>query len=256
MMNRPDVFESFHEPRGIPYHYGPPEERGSTRYSSHPVRQSHAEVTANIARTRAAAPPGSYVFIKDMAYYLCDQNGHIDPTMLEEVLAMIDIHTFLIRNPAKQVQSLYKMSTSQQDLVGWNTFIPAEVGYTELGLVYDTLVQQSRPTVIIDADDILSSPRAILLQYCTQAGIPFSDHMITWEANEERIVKKFAEWGGWHDSAISSSGWERKRITVSSALASSPATVTVTATDSGTTEATKDQKAQLKNRKMSMRRFH
>jgi hypothetical protein len=212
-MNRPDVFETFHEPRGIPYYYGPPGERGSSRYGSHPVRKSHAEVTASIAMAKAAAPPGSYVFIKDMAYYLCNQEGQVDSQLLAEVLAAVDIHTFLIRNPVKQVSSLFKMSTTQQDSVGWNTFIPAEVGYTELQLVHETLQRQGRSCVVIDADDILRAPRATLLQFCSRTGIPFSAHMLSWEPNEERIVRKFAEWGGWHDSAISSSGWAVKHTT-------------------------------------------
>lgn len=213
MMNRPDVFETFHEPRGIPYYYGPPDERGSKRYRDHPVRKTHAEVTASIAKAKAAAPPGSLVFIKDMAYYLCNNEGVVDPVLLNEVLEAVDVHTFLIRNPAKQVSSLHKMSTTQQDTVGWDEFIPAEVGYVELSLVHDALVKQGRRTVTIDADDVLSAPETTLRLYCSEAGIPFLDHMLTWEANEDRIVRKFAEWGGWHDSAISSTGWERQRTT-------------------------------------------
>lgn len=213
MMNRPDVAQTFHEPRGIPYYYGPPEERGSSRYENSPVRESQSEVTASIIAAKEAAPPGSYVFIKDMAYYLCGPSGKVDPALLKEALDVIDIHTFLIRNPNKQVQSLHKMSTVKEDEVGWSKFIPAEVGYEELGLVYNTLKADQKGTVVVDADDILKSPRAVLLEYCSRAGIPFKEEMLSWEANEERIIKKFAEWGGWHDSAISSTGWERKHTT-------------------------------------------
>lgn len=211
MMNRPDVFETFHEPRGIPYYYGPAEERGSRRYKDSPVRKSHAEVTASIAKVKAAAPPGSLVFIKDMAYYLCDSSGNMDRALLAEVLDVVDINTFLIRNPAKQVKSLHEMSTTQKETVGWDEFIPAEVGYVELAAVHSALVAEGRPAVIIDADDVLRDPEPTLRQYCQHAGISFSDHMLHWEPNEERIVRKFAEWGGWHDSAISSSGWEKPK---------------------------------------------
>mmetsp|Transcript_28545 Transcript_28545/g.48260 ORF Transcript_28545/g.48260 Transcript_28545/m.48260 type:complete len:305 (+) Transcript_28545:30-944(+) len=214
MMNRTDVFETFHEPRGIPYYYGPPEERGSQRYIDQPVRMTHSEVTVNIVQAKAAAPPGSYVFIKDMAYYLCDKNGTIGAQLLEEVLNVVDVHTFLIRNPEKQVSSLYKMSTTQQDTVGWDEFIPTEVGYEEMSIVYEALEKQNKHSVTIDADDVLRSPAFALEKFCSEAGIPFSDRMLTWEANEERIVRKFEEWGGWHDSAISSTGWARKHTTV------------------------------------------
>ena len=212
-MNRNDVFHTFHEPRAIPYYYGPLEERGSVRYIDHPVRMSQGDVTMSIKKIKEEAPAGSIVFIKDMAYYLCGPDGDIDDTLLKEVLDVIDINTFLIRNPTKQVSSLHKMSTTQQNKVGWESFNPSEIGYVELGLVHDAVINQGKTTVVVDADDILKSPKSTLMEYCERAGISFSDHMLSWEPNEESIVKKFAEWGGWHDSAISSSGWERKHTT-------------------------------------------
>jgi hypothetical protein len=224
------MFETFHEPRSVPHYFGPDGERASTRYShcEYPVRKTHAEVTSSIAAAKAAAPPGSYVFIKDMPYYLCNETGKIDPNFLTEVLNGVDIHTFLIRNPEKQISSLHKVSTTMEDSVGWTTFDPAEIGYLELYQLYEAVKEQGKTTVTVDADDLLKCPEEILREYCSGVGIPFSDEMLSWEANEERIVRKFALWEGWHDSAISSTGWDKRLTTVQSSSEVSSDTASAT----------------------------
>ena len=103
-----------------------------------------------------------------MAYYLCGPDGKIDPDLLQLVVETFDVHTFLIRDPSKQVSSLYKMSTEQEATTGWNTFDPKEVGYAEMKTLMDAvrIKEGGKPPVIVDADDLLADPEKTLRSYC------------------------------------------------------------------------------------------
>mmetsp|Transcript_16297 Transcript_16297/g.24559 ORF Transcript_16297/g.24559 Transcript_16297/m.24559 type:complete len:299 (+) Transcript_16297:49-945(+) len=224
MMNRSDVYETFHEPRYIPFYYGPPSDRGSSRYPEFDVRETQADITAQILEMKAKAPPGSIVFIKDMAYYLLGPNGLIDRELLNQVVDLIDIHTFLIRDPRKQVRSLYKMSVDMEPTTGWVTFDPTEVGYKEIYEVFCAVKEKmdkfnpsdnTKWPTVTDADDLLANPKSTLEAYCRDAGISFEeDRMLTWEANDPKVILKWADWPGWHDSAIESTGFDTKHTTV------------------------------------------
>ena len=43
--------------------------------------------------------------------------------------------------------------------------------------------------IIIDADDLLRNPKAVLEAYCKELGIPFSEELLTWEAGDEVMTK-------------------------------------------------------------------
>lgn len=222
-MNRLDCAECFHEPRGGPYYWGDEAERGSKRYAGEPFKESHGDICESIVAAKSRAPKGSVVFIKDMAYYLTGADGEISKDRLAAALDVIDHNTFLIRTPTKQVPSYYKMSTEKPEVTGWTNFVPEEVGYAELFKVYSTACDRMMQKglfgspVVVDADDLLASPEATLRQFCGGVGIPFeADRMLHWDPNDKVVKAKFESWQGWHDSAISSCGFDISHTTVRS----------------------------------------
>ncbi|ODH44954.1 hypothetical protein ACO22_00505 [Paracoccidioides brasiliensis] len=59
---------------------------------------------------------------------------------------------------------------------------------------------------VIDADDMLDDPAAMIQRYCKSVGIEYKLQMLKWESEEEhRIAKEaFEKWKGFHDDAINS----------------------------------------------------
>lgn len=98
--NRSDVSEYYHEPHSVPYYLGP-HPRVSKRYPDGEESQSFRDVIDMLKKAKAEAKPGQLVFAKDMSCYLRQHGGEIDEDHLNELIDLIDIHTFLIRDPSK-----------------------------------------------------------------------------------------------------------------------------------------------------------
>jgi hypothetical protein len=89
----------------------------------------------------------------------------------EEGLASFK-HTFLIRNPAKAILSLYKASVNSQ-LTGWDYFDEAEAGFTDMYDLYITLTGAGREVVVVDCDDLLCDPEGMMKLYCDATGLAY-----------------------------------------------------------------------------------
>ena len=114
-------------------------------------------------------------------------------------------HTFLIRHPAKIVMSFYKFmnkhsaatkvdQTSQEppkllEQVNSNFNQPHIRKSYEL-LQYVKENHEPNP-IVIDADDFLEDPERMLEAYCKAVGIPYSPDLLTWEAGDEVMNKKW-----------------------------------------------------------------
>jgi hypothetical protein len=207
--NRTDMEEVFHEPLGVPYYYGPKEERGSQRYADAEDRETFDEMLDEMKKSKEKANDGNHVFSKDMAYYLAGPDGSVDPKLLNKVVNAFDVHTFLIKNPIRQIPSLHRMSTEQTEETGWSTFDPREVGFNEIKVLVDAVAETTgKEPIIVDADELVANPRDVLESYCEAVGLPFEEErMLHWEAEDTATTKKFEEWKGWHDHALTSTGW-------------------------------------------------
>lgn len=117
--------------------------------------------------------------------------------------------------------------------------MPSEAGYDELRRLFDYLLAQgiigparageSAPLdealngsgsetssisgelrraciTVIDADDLLQNPEAILKVYCKEVGIDYTPRMLEWgdDENQEYAAKAFEKWYGFHHDAIES----------------------------------------------------
>ena len=132
--------------------------------------------------------------------------------------------TFLIRHPRHSIPSYYRCTIPPLDkATGFYKFDPAEAGYDELRRVFDFLREDKQvgPSAagkqtqlddgevgitVIDADDLLDDPEAIIETYCREVGINYDSTMLNWDNEEEHQIATdaFEKWKGFHDDAIAS----------------------------------------------------
>lgn len=132
--------------------------------------------------------------------------------------------TFLIRHPRHSIPSYWRCTIPPLDkITGFYNFMPAEAGYDELRRVFDFLRKEKQvgPSIagkhgeledgevsitVIDADDLLDDPEAIISAYCKEVGIEYNPQMLVWDTEEahQQARDAFEKWRGFHDDAINS----------------------------------------------------
>ncbi|KAL3419636.1 hypothetical protein PVAG01_08134 [Phlyctema vagabunda] len=147
-----------------------------------------------------------------------------NPTVVPASILKQFHFTFLIRHPRNSIPSYFRCTIPPLDSVtGFYDFMPSEAGYDELRRVFDFLraEKQVGPTpagdhgalpegevsiTVIDADDLLDDPEAIIKAYCKEVGIEYKDEMLNWDTEEDhaRAKEAFEKWRGFHDDAINS----------------------------------------------------
>lgn len=138
---------------------------------------------------------------------------------------------FLIRHPKHSIPSYFRCTVPPLDeITGFYNFMPEEAGYDEQRRVFDYLrkIGQIGPKVagqpsnaanvengvhedavdicVIDADDLLDNPAAIVQTFCKSVGIEYSESLLTWDTEEDHKIAKtaFEKWRGFHEDAINS----------------------------------------------------
>lgn len=132
---------------------------------------------------------------------------------------------FLIRHPKHSIPSYWRCTIPPLDAItGFYNFMPSEAGYDEQRRLFDYLRscgqigpklagqeagEQKSGAVdicVIDADDLLDNPTAILEQFCKSVGIEYSPSMLNWNNEEDHAHAKeaFEKWRGFHEDAIHS----------------------------------------------------
>lgn len=189
-MQRPDEFHCLHEPFGDAYYFGP--QRQSLRYKTGDLPKDTKLTSATFERVCdeiLTERYGKRIFVKDMAChvfsYLKDNELPIDKM----------INTFLIRNPLNAVPSMYKCSISRTS--GWGSFYPTDMGYSKQRDLFDYVTQRYKhPPIVVNAQDLVKSPRAVLRKYCDLVNVEFKESMISWQPKK---VEQFDKWAGWHE---------------------------------------------------------
>lgn len=145
----------------------------------------------------------SAVFIKDFPHY-------IDHMWDDDFLAHFN-HSFLIRDPAKTITSMYKH---------WPDFHPKEVGFAEQHQLFERLCDQlGEAPPVLDSDDLLEDPYGMVEQYCHAVGIPFMAEALSWEPGARDEVSWW-DGGSFHQNLRDSDGLKpqvRKYINISEA---------------------------------------
>ncbi|KAF2430960.1 hypothetical protein EJ08DRAFT_733721 [Tothia fuscella] len=164
-----------------------------------------------------------------------------NPTVIPDALLRQFHFTFLIRHPRSSIPSYYRCTVPPlDDVTGFHKFNPNEAGYVELRALLDYLrnsgqvgphitgqADQSNGTngatsgatdkvdiTLIDADDLLDSPYAMIEEYCKAVGIPFTPDMLNWDndVDQENAKAAFEKWPGFHDDAIESTELRPRKV--------------------------------------------
>ena len=151
-----------------------------------------------------------------------------NPTLIPTDILKQFYFTFLTRNPLYALPSYYR--TFLPPLVertGLCKFDPPRlrtIGYRHVRRLFDYLRSQRligpniagsgvQPSggdevdiLVIDAEDLLEHPEAVISAYCKAVGINYSPEILDWGSEDAQMkaAKAFAKWGGVHDDAINS----------------------------------------------------
>ncbi|KAL4895652.1 P-loop containing nucleoside triphosphate hydrolase protein [Aspergillus ambiguus] len=170
-----------------------------------------------------------------------------NPTVMpKELLAQFHF-AFLIRDPHYSVPSYYRCTIPPlDDVTGFHYYDPAEAGYDEVRRTFDYLRRErligphiatreqdadelegrlkpvgpppaTRPDgspavgdeiCVIDADDLLDNPPAMIEAFCRSVGIEYTPAMLDWdnEADQKFVNEAFDKWRGFHNDVIESKG--------------------------------------------------
>jgi hypothetical protein len=64
--------------------------------------------------------------------------------------------------------------------------------------------------IVVDADDLLAKPQAVMGKWCEMVGLEFHEDLMTkWEPSKPKMWDK---WDGWHEDAAKSQGERRKGL--------------------------------------------
>ena len=67
----------------------------------------------------------------------------------------------------------------------WPDFVLGETAYPEIRQLFDRLADQAGAAPpVIDSDDLLDAPHALVEAYCGGVGIPFIASALSWEPGE------------------------------------------------------------------------
>lgn len=136
---------------------------------------------------------GKRVFAKDTSDY------QYTPLLEDERLFRDVINTFMIREPAQAISSQYAIFP--------NATLD-EYGFEYLHAIFEAVRSATGEVpLVIDGDDLVTQPEAVLRAYCAHVGLEFKPEAMRWEPGER------AQWqrtGRWHTDVAESSGLEVK----------------------------------------------
>ena len=184
MMRQRGDFVCLHEPFALAYYRGT--DRRTTRADENPLDpdRSYASTWQEIKDARNQGR----VFSKDFPNYIM---WMADGEFLDEFQ-----HTFLIRDPAKVLASMYNQ---------WQEFTLDEAAFPDLHAMFELVVNRyGEIPPVIDSDDLLADPHGITEAYCKAVGIPFLPEALEWEEGDREEVRWYG--GAWHDSLSASTG--------------------------------------------------
>lgn len=145
-------------------------------------------------------PDYDCVFVKEMAVYLQGKLSNWDyiPANYQ--------HTFLIRHPDQTIPNLYTCLTDKERN-GTDYFDGLEANYEPIVQLYNLVANKSStPPVVIDAEDLLAQPEAVLKAYCDKTGLPFDPSMLHWGSGDSS-GRGWDRWPGWYEELHNSTGF-------------------------------------------------
>jgi len=186
MMRQRGDMTCLHEPYGEAWYQG--EAPLWPRVTDDSVRTPGLALNSVTLRLMQLREEGA-VFIKDFPHY-------IEHLWDEQLLSMFN-HSFLIRHPAKTITSMYSK---------WPDFHPKETGFEEQRRLFDRLADaHAAPPPLIDSDDLLENPQAIVSRWCEAVGIAFVESALHWQPGSRDEVSWW-DGGSFHANLRDSDG--------------------------------------------------
>lgn len=190
MMRQRNDLVTYHEPFNEAYYYG--EDRKTDRDIDVPAKPGLTFDTVLQSLRRQATV--SHVFVKEFAYSIMHM---VDHTFVADFT-----HTFLIRNPAKVLPSIFDK---------WPDFNLHEAGFAALRELFDIVADEyGEAPPVIESDDLITQPTATVRAYCQAVGIPFLADALSWEKGERPEVAWYDQ-GSWHETLKNSTGIKPQR---------------------------------------------
>jgi hypothetical protein len=200
MMRQRGDLHCLHEPFGEAWYQG--EQPLWPRVTQTSVRTKGLtleSVWQNIQQQAQLSP----VFSKDFPHYVTTISS-------PEFLSNFN-HSFLIRDPAKTITSMFKH---------WPDFHIDEVGFKEQRELFDKLCQQlGYAPPVIDSDDLLENPPSIIKQWCDAIGIDYMPSALSWKPGARDEVSWW-DGGSFHENLRNSDGLKpqiRRHININDA---------------------------------------
>ncbi len=158
----------FHEPFGMAWYQGP--EARAPRPAP-PERQRPEATFEKIWNDIQEAAETRRVFGKDLP-------NHTDHLWVEAFLDRIT-HSFLIRDPAKVLASLHRSYKKAGMDEGFEAH---EISFGPQQALFDLLLERTgHVPPVLDSDDLLETPHAMVEAYCNAIGIAFIPGALSWE---------------------------------------------------------------------------
>ena len=186
MMRQRGDLNCLHEPFGEAWYQG--EDPLWPRVQADSVRTPGLTLESVWQNLQQLATQGP-VFSKDFPHYICQMWN-------AQMLSRFN-HSFLIRDPAKTITSMYKH---------WPDFHIKETGFVEQRQLFDILCDQngSAPP-ILDSDDLLADPHKMVELWCNAIGIEYIASALSWEPGARDEVSWW-DGGSFHENLRNSDG--------------------------------------------------
>jgi hypothetical protein len=108
-------------------------------------------------------------------------------------------NAFLIRSPERVLASYAKK---------WSDVSLGAIGFVEQAEMFELVADRiGRAPPVIDADDILTQPRAMIEKLCAACGIAFDEAMLSWPSGPKPFDGVWAP--HWYNAVWQSTGFER-----------------------------------------------
>ncbi|MGP6089374.1 sulfotransferase-like domain-containing protein [Antarctobacter jejuensis] len=187
MMRQRGDLDCLHEPYGEAWYQG--EDPFWPRYCEGDKTTPGLTLDSVWSDIQARAEKGP-VFLKDFPHYI----NHVwTPSFLSHFT-----HAFLIRDPAKTITSIHNK---------WPDYDETELGFPEQRALFDLLTAlNGTPPPVIDSDDLLADPHAMVEKFCEAVGIPFLEQALTWAPGGDPSAHSWWDGGSFHHNLAQSTG--------------------------------------------------
>ena len=202
MMSQRGDHEIAHEPFGEVWYSIGNDTRPPDSHIQHRPELSYESVWEDLVSAARRGP----VFMKDFPHYVTHMHRWVAPAGSPDdpQVPFLDAfnHSFLIRDPAKALTSMYGQ---------WSDFTLDETGFAEQRALFDLLTQRTgTPPPVIDADDMLDDPRRVTAAWCDAVGIDFKPEALQWGTTEASDLTWY-ETGTWHANLAGSTTLSRQK---------------------------------------------